>query len=226
MKTIIISLGGSLVVPDDINTDFIKRFTELILKYKDRNRFIIVVGGGKTCRNYASAAFSLNVSEENRDWIGIMTSRLNAELVRSVFSDSAYEKVIYDPTQKIDTDKLIIAAGYKPGWSTDYVATLFAETYGIKEIINLSNIDYVYDKNPKEFEDAKPIEKMSWKRMKDIVGDSWKPSLNAPFDPVAVKKAENLGLRVVILNGKDIENLTLFLDGEKFKGSDINAIFK
>ena len=116
---------------------------------------------------------------------------------------------------------IMVASGWKPGLSTDYVASMIAQEYDVKTIINLSNIDYVYDKDPNKHSDAKIMPKMTWVEFRKLVGNKWSPGLNAPFDPVAAKKSEELGLEVIIMNGKNIENLENYFAGKKFKGTVI-----
>jgi uridylate kinase len=96
-----------------------------------------------------------------------------------------------------------------------------AKNVGAKKIINLSNIDYVYDSDPKINLNAKKIEKISWEEYRKLIPTEWNPGLNSPFDPIASKMAEEEGLEVVIMNGKPIENLAKYLNGEKFLGTVI-----
>ncbi|NCQ52917.1 MAG: UMP kinase, partial [Caldiserica bacterium] len=162
-------------------------------------------------------------SETDLDWMGIEATIINANFVRLMFGELAYKDVITNPTKKIKTNKsIIVAAGYKPGCSTDYDAVLFAKTYGAIEVLNLSNIEYVYDKDPKEFSDAKKIENIDWKTFrKEIVGDIWQPGKSAPFDPVASKAAEKLKLKVSILQGTNLLEVKKALGGKKFRGTVI-----
>jgi uridylate kinase len=224
-KKFIISLGGSLVVPKTgIDHLFLKKFRKLIIDYLDNSyKFFIIVGGGRTCRDYVSAANKvLNVENEDLDWLGIHSSRLNAHLLRTIFKNEADPEIIKNPTIKLKTKKkLIIAAGWKPGWSTDYVAAMLAKEYGVRTVINLSNVDFAYDKDPKKFKDARPIERIEWKDFIKIVGNKWIPGMNAPFDPVASRLASELGLSVNIMNGKMLGNLKKCLDGKKFTGTII-----
>lgn len=125
----------------------------MILKYlKKEKRFIIVSGGGKTARNYQNAASKVTkITKEDLDWIGIHSTRINAHLLRTIFRDWAYPKIITNP-QKIKKEikeKIIIAGGWKPGWSTDFVSTKLAQAYKVKTVLNLSNISFVYNKDPK-----------------------------------------------------------------------------
>ena len=116
---------------------------------------------------------------------------------------------------------MVVAAGWKPGWSTDYDAVLLCEDYGIKTVINLTNVDQIYDKDPKKFPDAKPIDRISWKELTGIVGDEWIPGMNSPFDPIAAKKATELGIKVVILNGNNFGNIEKYFRGEEYLGTTI-----
>lgn len=225
--TIILSLGGSIIIPGDINTNFLCKFRNLILNHmKKGNRAIIVAGGGHVCRVYQNAAVKIvepkKVSNIDLDWIGIKATKMNAELVRAIFSKEAYEKVIDNPTKRVNTiKKIIVGSGWLPNCSSDKDAVLLAKTYSAKTVVNLTNIDYVYDKNPRKFKGAKPLKKMSWKEMEKIVGTTWKPGANLPFDPVASKLAAKLKLRVVIINGNNLANFKNFISGKKFKGTVI-----
>ncbi len=225
-NTYIISLGGSLIVPPSgIDWKFLKEFRKLILsEINKRKKIFLISGGGVTCRNYNEAANKvIKIDPEDLDWLGIHSSRLNAHLLRTIFRKSAHPKIIKNPTIHISTKKnLIIGGGWKPGWSTDYVATKIAEEYDVKTVINLSNINYAYDKDPKKYKSAKKIKNINWKDFRKIVGNKWTPGLNAPFDPIASKKAEQLGLKVVIMNGKKLSNLKNFLNNKEFKGTLIN----
>jgi uridylate kinase len=114
-----------------------------------------------------------------------------------------------------------LAGGWKPGWSTDYVAVTIAEKYGLKKIINLTNIDYIFNKDPKKYKDAKPIKEIKWQNYKKLINNKWRPGMNAPFDPIASRKAEKLKIEVNILNGANLKNLENYLKKEKFKGTKI-----
>src|SRR5512133_861163 len=197
-KLVVLSVGGSLVVPKaGIDVSYLKDFRSFILKQvKNGYRFIIVVGGGRTARQYQEAANLLvSLAEEDVDWLGIHATRLNGHLLRSLFRDIALHRVVKDPTRKIAWNKkVLIAAGWKPGWSTDYVAVKMAKQYGSKFVINLSNIDAVYDRDPNIDPDAKKFDHMTWKQFRAIVGHEWHPGANHPFDPVASRLADQSGM--------------------------------
>jgi len=115
----------------------------------------------------------------------------------------------------------LVAGGWLPGCSTDYDAVLMAKNLRIKEIINISNVEYVYDKDPKKHVNAKKMEKMSWVEFGKLVGTKWKAGMNAPFDPIASIEARKLNMKAYII-GKDLTNLENLLDGKKFRGTVIS----
>ena len=222
-ENIIISLGGSLIVPNEIDLDFLRKFRNLILKHLKKRRFFIYVGGGKTARRYQRALTEFGATAVERDWIGIETTSLNAKLIKTLFGNLCYPEIIVDPNKKIKLKKdIFVAAGWKPGWSTDYNAVLLAKNLGgIKKIINLTNIDYVYDKDPKKFKDAKILKEIDWKNYRKIVGEKWSPGLSTPFDPIAARLAEKLKMKVIIINGRKIERLKNVLRNRPFIGTEI-----
>ena len=224
MKTVILSLGGSIIVPDEVDYFFLKDFKSFVINYiKKDYRFIIFCGGGQTNRKYNRAARRVSyVKDKDLDWIGIMSSRLNAELIRVIFGDLAYKKVLYNPNKKVTTKKqVIVAHGLKPEYSKDYYSVHIKKKMNIKEILNLTNISYVYDKDPSENPDAKKIKEISWKDYRKLIDKDWSPRLSTPFDPIASKEAQQQKNKVVILKGTDLKNLEKYFEDREFEGTVI-----
>ena len=98
-KTKVLSVGGSIVVPEKPDTEFLTKFvlmtTSWLSEDKDR-RLILVVGGGGPARVYQNSyreilsglSASQNFDNSQADWIGIMATRLNAELLKAAFGSS------------------------------------------------------------------------------------------------------------------------------------------
>ena len=84
----------------------------------------------------------------------------------------------------------------------------------------MSNINYVYDRDPKKNKNAKKIRNLCWKHYRKISGNKWKAGLNKPFDPIAAKEAEKSGLKVIII-GKSLNNFENLLNNRKFEGTVI-----
>ncbi len=230
-EKVVVSLGGSLIVPNGgIDITFLKEFAEFVreqLAHKKKRQFFLVAGGGATTRHYQDAAQHVTGHElvpEDLDWLGIHATRLNAHLVRTIFRDIAHPYILkhYEIIRKV-VEPVVIGSGWRPGWSTDFCAAMICEDYNVKTIINMSNVEMAYDKDPKVHPDAKPITKITWKEFRKIVGDKWTPGMNMPFDPVASRKAQDLGLKVVILKGNNFKNLKNYFTGREFVGTVIEG---
>ncbi len=222
-QTFVLSVGGSVLVPDTINTNFLKKFIALIKKHVAKgNKFILVVGGGAPARSYQQALRQLAVTDNSElDWMGIAATHLNANLIRHAFGKLAENRIVTDAAKPGKLNKsVLVAGGWKPGRSTDYEAVMLANHFKASTIINMSNIDYVYDKDPRKHKNAKKIELIDWNSFQKIVGTKWDPGANVPFDPTATKFAKQHSQRVVILNGNNISNLNQVLSGKgKFQGT-------
>jgi len=226
-ETIVMSVGGSLIVPDQIDSDFLKSLKTFIDTQTALGRhFIIIAGGGRTARHYQDAAAKVTeLKNEDLDWMGIHATRLNGHLLRTIFRDTAYPEVITNPDDILDIPKdkkVVVAAGYRPGCSTDLRAVQIAQRVGAKKVINLSNIDYVYTADPRTDKTATKIETISWADFRNLIPADWDPGLSAPFDPIAAKEADETNIEVAIINGDKPEALTDYLDGKEFVGTLIS----
>ncbi|MDR2185554.1 MAG: UMP kinase [Treponema sp.] len=226
----VISLGGSIIAPGGVDEGFLKDFTALIrnlLAEDEKRRFIFVTGGGGPARAWQQAyrTISGGGEDEQADWIGIMATRLNAQLIKAVMSEWCTQDVVIDPSQvEPFVGRVLVAAGWKPGFSSDYDAVLLAERFQADQVINLSNIERVYTGDPRKNPDAKPIEHITWKDFRVLVGEEWTPGKNVPFDPVASRHAAKLGLKVICAAGRNLENLAKLLRGEPFLGTTIGGV--
>ncbi|MDR2659536.1 MAG: UMP kinase [Spirochaetaceae bacterium] len=239
--TNVISLGGSIVAPDKVDESYLEKFVGLIKEFLLNNverRFIIVVGGGGPARTWQSAYRNVGktlgdpINDEAADWIGIMATRLNAQLVKALFGAYCTDDVITDPneerrapdgTARIFTGRVLLAAGWKPGFSSDNDAALLAKRFGAKTIINLSNIEKVYTADPKTDPLAKPLDDITWKEFRAITGNEWTPGKNVPFDPIASRTAEDADIDVICAAGRNLENLRQILCYGLYTGTLIHS---
>ncbi len=223
----VLDLGGSIVAPDEVDIQFIGEFYNFLkewLEESNENKAIIIIGGGSPARKYQKAYRDIVETCDNneQDWIGITATRLNAQLIKGVFSQFCQDKVVIDPTKATKiSGQVLIAAGWKPGFSTDYDSVILAEKFGADTILNLSNIAKVYTADPKKDPNATPLDEISWEDYKKMAGDEWIPGNNVPFDPVATKKASELDLKVIAADGKDLKNLHNIFYGKPYTGTII-----
>ncbi len=231
MKISVLSLGGSIIAPEGVDSEFLSEFVKSMRIYLADNpddRLIFVSGGGAPARNYQKAyreasGENPDISADAQDWLGIRATHLNGELVRALFGSLAPDALVLNPTSEEVkfTGRVLVAGGWKPGFSTDTDAVYLAKRFGADTVINLSNIKKVYTDDPRKNPDAKPIDTISWADFRKIVGDDWVPGKNAPFDPVASRLAQDSGIRVICADGRNITNTVAILTGKEFDGTVI-----
>lgn len=223
----VISLGGSIIAPRGVDTEFLKGFTRLVEDYlgtDEARKLIIVCGGGGLARDYQAALRGLapDARSEDLDWVGIAATRVNGELLRRIFHRWCVEDLVTDPTAvSVFAGRIMMAAGWKPGFSTDNDAVVLAQRFSASTLINLSNVAKVYSDDPKKNPSARPMDRLSWKEMLAIVGEEWTPGKNTPFDPTAARAAAASRIKVVFAEGRDLANLSRVLEGGEFVGTTI-----
>jgi uridylate kinase len=229
--TTVVSLGGSIVAPEGPDAAFLADFRALVdrhLAVDPARRLILVVGGGGPARLWqkafreVAAATKAVADHDAQDWVGIMATRLNAQLVKAVCGELAPQEVVIDPSAvELFMGRVLVAAGWKPGFSTDFDAVVLAGKFGADTVVNLSNIAKVYTDDPRTNPQAKPIDRASWAEFRALVGEEWSPGKNVPFDPIASKRASESHLRVICAAGRDLANLEAILEGRAFTGTVI-----
>lgn len=220
----VISLGGSMIVPDLPDPVFVKKFVALIkARVKKGRKFIIVTGGGKTCRNYQEALSEVRkLSSDENDWMGIFTTHFNAQFMRLAFGPLAEKDIAIRFGKKINfTKSVLIAAGELPGHSTDFDAVLLAKMFGGSHVVNISNIDFVYSADPRKDKNAVAIPRLSWNEYLALLPKKWVPGFSSPFDMKAAAMAKKAKLSVSIVNGNQMEEIEKALDQKEFRGSVI-----
>ena len=224
-KVVVIALGGSVIFPNNIDSDFLRRFRLFIRDQVSRyqRKFLIVAGGGKICRAYQQAASEvIQLPSEDQDWLGIHTTRGNAQLLRSVFRDIA-NPVVIDERYKVRTLRypVTIASGWRPGNSTDYIAFALAEDFGVDEVVVAGKPKYVYTKDPRKYKSAKPLTLISWKEYRKLIPRKWVPGAHAPVDSVAARLGQEEGISAFVIGGTDLKNFQDMLNGKEFRGTMI-----
>ncbi len=237
---VVVSLGGSVVYPygdkynNGLDIAFLRDLRQFLLaQVKTGMRFVIVVGGGKSCRIYQKAARDVMGEKKNNndlDWIGIQATRMNALFVAKILREISFPQILdHEPGKKEigvflkSSKRVLMVSGWEPGWSTDYDAMQCARIFGAKEIISASDAHFVCDKDPRKFEDAKPIKELTWSEYQKLIPSKWVPGLSTPVDPIAAKLAKKIKLTVKKIKGSDIESFRKAIEGDDFEGSIIHS---
>lgn len=208
-KKILVKISGKIVNPD--NPQLIKSYANIIVDlYRQSYRVAVVVGGGKYARSYISSAKALGLNDAQADMIGIEIARVNALLLALAIGDDAYTPIprnIDNVLTAWNTGKIIIAGGLQPGQSTSAVSAVIAESLGIKTILYATDVDGVYDKDPKKYSNAKKLDIVTVEQLKEIVSQRFEAGGYELLDPLALQIVKRSCIDVIVFNGMDPLNV-------------------
>jgi uridylate kinase len=220
----VISLGGSLIIPDEIDTNFLKRFRSVINKNKKKYKFVIVCGGGSVARKYIKALAEDNKSTYLQSLVGISITRLNARFMSYFFGIDPEKGIAHDMRhiENLLKKNDIVFCGalrYAPNQTSDATAVKLS-SFLKTDFINLTNVKGLYDKNP-NLDGAKFISRTNIDNFNKIVMSiPNKPGMHAPVDHIAMKVIRKHKIKTYIL-GKDIRQLDNLLNNKDFIGTII-----
>ena len=224
-KVIVLSLGGSLIIPNKVNTKYLKEFKKIILKNKSKYKFIIVCGGGSIARIYISALKEIKMNEKFQSFSGISATRMNARFM-SYFFNQDQERGIPHKMKKIKKylkkyDIIFCGAlEYHIRQTSDSTAAQIAKKFKA-DFINLTNVQGLYNKDPKEFKNAKFIPQISWIDFDKMANKTkFKPGQHFVLDQTASKIIKKNKIKTYII-GENMNQLDNVLNNRKFKGTEI-----
>jgi len=210
MKKIVISLGGSVLVPS-LESNNISRYVSVLERIAGKCRIFIVVGGGGEARRYIQVARDLGVGEATADELGILVTRLNARLLVAGLGDAAYPRVAENYTEAkefAETGRIVVMGGITPAQTTDAVSAVLAESVGADLLINATSVNGIYSADPKKDAGAVRHEHLTPQELLDIItGSRMNAGANIVLDIVAGKVIERSGIPLLVLDGRDPENL-------------------
>ena len=216
---LVLKLGGSILHPKlgTINTPLLESLKSLLIDYIQQTSqpVFLILGGGAVNKIYTDHLIGRSdIPDSDRDWLGIYTIRLNALFVRTFFHDYVYEHICNAPSDIPDKvlPQIYICGAEKPGHSGNYDAVEFAQHIQADTLINISNIDYVFDGDPRSSPHAKPWASVTWDDYIHIIPKEWTPRASYPFDPISSRLARDLGLQVWFLSGENISEIAQILE--------------
>jgi len=221
---IVIKIGGSLLFTENskINPKKIIEFRDIIKENPDYENLVIVCGGGKIAREYINAVRSFQGNEALCDSFGIEISRINSKLIIAAWGDAYPQvpKTIEKLSLAILFKNPIIMGGLQPGQSTTSVALEVAEYIGADQLVILTDVDGIYDKDPKKFDDAKLIKNMSYDDLQELIfnfsGDKQAAAGEYRiFDTVSLQILKRSTINVIVMSGKDFNEFKKLWNGEK-----------
>lgn len=221
-EKIVLKVGGSIIQNNrgEVHVDLVREYALMIKELRKEGFDItaVIVGGGAVSKRFASYARKLGASEGVCDVVGIQATRLNAYLFIAAIGDDAYQVVprtLNEVAQASATGKVIVVGGLQPGQSTSAVAALVAERLRANKLINATDVKGVFTSDPKRNPEAKIIPKMTTKELQDIIlSSAYVAGGYELFDLIALKVIERAGILLVVLDGRNTDNVRLAVKGE------------
>lgn len=146
---------------------------------------------------------------------------MNAHLLLAALGKHAQQRIPLDTVKEAVTPGLItVMGGTHPGQTTDGVSVKLARAIGCKDVINVTNVDGVYEKDPRKNPGIPMLEKITHDKLIDIVGTHFTPGMNTVIDPIAAKILKDDNINCYVLGG-DLDNIEKCILGSSFKGTTI-----
>ena len=224
-QKVVVSIGGSILVPGNNDSEFISELAEMLRGIKDEVQIAIVCGGGKIARIYTEIAGQLGGDTYKQDILGIEATRMNAQLLALALGDMP-DRVSEDPAETARASapgKVVVMGGTVPGHTTDAVATMVARELKADRVVNATSVDFVYTDDPRKNPEAKKILKMTIEELGDIVYKEHGAGKSSVFDPLGVQIAEENNIDILMVNGRNLDALRDAILGNEFQGTFVNS---
>ena len=219
MLRVVLKVGGFAFSTEGRTEPLISEYVKLLKQLAKEHQFVVVTGGGSIARAYIQIARDMRVPESLCDQLGILVSRLNARLVVDGLSDSAYPEIpttVAELGRFFASGKLVAMGGLQPGHSTNAVAAIAAETIKADLFLNATDVDGVYTSDPSEDASAKHLDEVNVNKLTEILAHN---EMNAGdydlMDPIALRIIQRSHIPTVILDGRNLANVTKALHGER-----------
>lgn len=221
----VVKVGGSLLFTEEnkLDKEAIQKFCQIFKTTKNARVPIIVCGGGKIAREYINVIRSFNGNEAMCDLIGIDLSRINSKLLISYFKDYSYPlvpKSMEELSIALLFNKIIVMGGLQPGQSTTSVAFEVAEFIQADELVILTDVKGIYNKDPKKYKDAKLLKSLTYTELQEVILSNTSDNQAAAgeyriFDTVSLQILKRSKIKVRVMSGKDLSEFEKYYNGEK-----------
>jgi len=222
MKSIVISIGGSVILSEEADVSFLVELADLLEKISDQYKIFIIVGGGNVARKYIKLGRELNFNEETLDQIGINITRINADILSNLLKES--NKKIPHSTKEASQlpNNIVVMGGTTPGHSTDMVGAELSEKVDATLFVIATNVDGVFNKDPNKYSDAKQLKEVEIDQLIKQFGTDWDSAgKNTAIDGPALKIIKKAKIPTVVVNGKRLDQLEKAITNLTFDGTKI-----
>lgn len=227
MDIVVVSIGGSVLIPDDNDFEYLSGLAELLVGLSIQAKLYIVVGGGRISRYYIKLGRKFGTDERVLDEMGVDITRLNSRLLISTLSGKANDlpaETVEEAADLGNDHSIVVMGGTTPGHTTDGVAASLAELVKADRIVNATAVDGVYTKDPNRYDDAEKMEKMSFEELLECCKVSdWKAGPSNVFDAMGAEIIARNRIPLLVVKGRDLEALGSAIRGESFSGTTVGG---
>jgi uridylate kinase len=212
----VLRIGGS-VLGSPPSAKVVNGYANVISDLNYEGHSVAVgVGGGHISREYIKSASEMGLSSYQQDTVAIHASRLNARLVAMKLGGvSSVPTSIDGMLQRLARNRVAVMGGLRPGITTDTVAAIVAQRWRADIFVKASDQNGIYTDDPRKNKKARKLDKITYERMKQILGGTHSPGIHSIVDPVAVDQLTESRVRLVVLNGSDPKGVVKAIHGEK-----------
>lgn len=228
MSRIVLKISGEALKDNNSNVaeeklKIILNTINILKKYK--HKIAIVVGGG----NYFRGRENTHMEVITRDTIGMLGTVMNALYIKDYLMKSGLNAIVSTPfsfpnlieeytdmelINKYDGGDTIIFGGGvgMSGYSTDSGVILATKKLNSDFIIKMTNVDGVYDSDPKVNKDAIKYDRLTFKEVieKDL----------KVMDMYAIEEADKRNIKILVMNFLKYNELEDYFNG-KLIGTEV-----
>ena len=223
---VVVSVGGSVLFTGNGDREYFEQLAELLRRLGADRPLVVTTGGGRSAREYIQLGRALGLTEYELDELGIEVTRLHARLLAARIGPPAPS---HPPTtvpavvEQLRSGSPVILGGTEPGHTTDGVAALVAVRIRAERVVNATDVDGVYEQDPRTHPDARRIEQLSWSEFRSMVhtGTSGEAGQNFLFDRLGADALARAGIPLLIVPGRDLANLEAAILGRPCRGSRV-----
>ena len=222
---VVVSVGGSVLIPGNNDSDYIARLARMLTSVKDAVQLAVVCGGGRTARYYASTGRELGGDTRQLDIMGIGATRLNAQLLGVALGDmpDRVPETAEETAEASKPGRVVVMGGTEPGHTTDAVSMMVARAMGADRVVNATAVDAVYTADPRKDPNAQKIPRMTIERLGELVYKEHDASASSVFDPLGVEIARESRIDISMVDGRNLEELRKAILGEPFEGTFVDS---
>ena len=225
-EPVVVSVGGSVLFTGNGDREYFEQLADLLRRAGQGRPIVVTTGGGRTAREYIQLGRALGLTEFELDEVGIEVTRLHARLLAARIGPPTPghpPTTVPGVVEQLRVGSPVVLGGTEPGHTTDGVAALVAVRLRAARVVNATDVDGVYERDPRRYPDARRIERLSWEEFRGMVdaGTSGEAGQNFLFDRLGAEALARAHIPLLIVPGRDLPNLEAALEGRPFRGSEV-----